>query len=531
MKLALKFLFPFLFIGTVLYSQPLVIDWQQCYGGTEGEGGSGVIKIAGGYLFSGTTYSRNGNFPNTHGNGDSFLIWTDSIGNLTSVKTYGGTEIDEFIGLKAATGSGFVIFGSTFSNNHDVQGNHGSGDLWVVRVDDAGAILWQRCLGGSAIEHPGRNIELTTDSGFICAGATASNDGDVTGFHGFYDYWPVMLDKEGSLSWENCYGGTMVDFCRYTIPTPDGGKLLAGATDTPDGDVQCSFHGGTGDAWIVKLDSSGNIEWQNCYGGSGMDNLYDIVMTPDGGYLCAGLTNSTDGEVSGNHGSYDFWIVKLDASGTLIWQKCFGGSAEDYVTKIIPISDGNFLVVGNADSYDGDVTGNHSTDGFSDMWIIKISPAGQMIWEQCVGGKGDDDVGDLIESPNGEYTISGSTSSNDNSGDVNCNYHGGLSDIWLVHLIDTTYIGIHDVNAREPVFEVYPNPANTYVTVHYDMHATTGNLSMTIFNGIGRSVGTYNLKGDKGTFTIDLSGYSPGIYGYIVTNPIFRINGTFILGK
>lgn len=531
MKTSLTFLFALLQIGNFLYAQSLVVDWQQCYGGSEVDGGSSLIRTPSGYLLFGTTYSSNGDFQNTHGNGDFFVIWTDSVGNLLSVKTYGGTELDYASDIKATPDGGFVMFGSTFSNNFDVDGNHGSSDLWVVKVDDSGLIQWQKCLGGSSIEQEGMNIEILADSGFLCSGATASNDGDVTGFHGFYDYWPVRLDKNGSLVWEYCYGGTMADWCHYVTNTPDEGMILAGSTDTPNGDVLCDFHGGTGDAWIIKLDSLGNIEWQSCYGGSGMDNLYRIIVTPEGGYLCTGVTNSNDGQVSGNHGGFDFWVVRLDHLGTLIWQKCFGGSSNDAIDWISSSSDGNYLIVGHTYSNDGDVTGNHSISGFQDIWLIKISPTGQMIWEQCIGGYGNDGAGNLIEYPNGEFTIIGFTSNSDNSGDVNCDYHGGLSDIWLVHLIDTNYIGINDNKGRMPIVEVYPNPASSFITIKYDFQSTTDNLPMTLFNGIGKPVGTYSLQGNKGQVTIDLKDFSVGVYAYILQNTNVSINGRFIIVK
>ena len=528
MKNLLTFLFAFLQVGNFLFSQPLVIDWQQCFGGTEIDGGSGLIKIPSGYLLFGTTYSDNGNFAGTYGNGDFFLIWTDSVGNLVSLKTFGGTELDDGTDIKATADGGFVMFGVTFSNNFDVDGNHGSGDLWVVKVNDSGMIQWQKCLGGSAIEQVGMNIETTTESGFLCAGATASNDGDVTGFHGFYDYWPVRLNVNGSIIWESCFGGTMADWCLYVTQTPDKGMILAGSTDTPDGDVLCDFHGGTGDGWIVKLDSLGNLEWQNCFGGSGMDNLYKIIVTPDGGYLCAGVSNSEDGQVSGNHGGFDFWVVKLDHTGSLIWQKCYGGSSNEVIDRISPSSDGNYLILGHTYSNDGDVTGNHSLSGFQDIWLVKISPSGQLIWEQCIGGSGDDGPGNLIEDPNGEFTIIGFTSNSDNAGDVNCNFHGGMDDIWLVHLIDTTYIGINDANEKPPIVEVYPNPATSFIKINYDFSSVSNNLPLTIINGIGKPVQTYILNGNSGQISVDLTDYAAGVYAYALWYKEGLISGKFI---
>ncbi|MDN5355316.1 MAG: hypothetical protein PWQ43_258 [Rikenellaceae bacterium] len=143
---------------------------------------------------------------------------------------------------------------------------------------------------------------------------------------------------------------------------------MAGGTWSNDGDMSGN-HGGY-DALVVKLNSSGNIEWQKCLGGTDNDFANSIQQSSDGGFIVAGETKSNDGDVSGNHGVYDYWVVKLNSSGDIEWQKCLGGTDYDYAYSIHQTSDGGFIVAGNTASNDGDVSGNH---GASDAWVVKLN--------------------------------------------------------------------------------------------------------------------------------------------------------------
>ena len=129
-------------------------------------------------------------------------------------------------------------------------------------------------------------------------------------------------------------------------------------------------HGdGDADFWVVKLSSTGSLQWQKCLGGSRDDSAHSIQQTSDGGYIVAGFTDSNDGDVSGNHGGWDVWVVKLNSTGSLQWQKCLGGSDFDYAYSIQQTSDGGYIVAGGTYSNDGDVSGNH---GDMDFWVVKL---------------------------------------------------------------------------------------------------------------------------------------------------------------
>src|SRR5690606_35891479 len=135
--------------------------------------------------------------------------------------------------------------------------------------------------------------------------------------------------------------------------------------------------------WVVKLNSVGNITWQKSLGGSDLDIGRSIQQTSDGGYIVAGNSRSTDGDVTGNHGEYDYWVVKLNASGNIEWQKSYGGSSNDAAYSIQQTDDDGFIVVGNSNSNDGDVSGNN---GDWDYWVVKLNENGNIIWEKSFGG-------------------------------------------------------------------------------------------------------------------------------------------------
>ncbi|AKB32213.1 hypothetical protein MSSIH_1523 [Methanosarcina siciliae HI350] len=179
----------------------------------------------------------------------------------------------------------------------------------------------------------------------------------------------ASAESEPSIEWQKCLGGSGVDAASNIHQTSDGGYIVAGSSYSSDGNVTGN-HGIT-DYWIVKLDTGGNIEWQKCLGGSSYDKASSIHQTSDGGYIVAGGSYSKDGNVTGNHGSSDYWIVKLDTGGDIEWQKCLGGSIEEEARSIHQTSDGGYIVAGGSYSKDGNVTGNH---GERDYWVVKLEP-------------------------------------------------------------------------------------------------------------------------------------------------------------
>jgi hypothetical protein len=176
------------------------------------------------------------------------------------------------------------------------------------------------------------------------------------------DYIPLPSVSQ----FNKVYGGSGQDGATDVMPTSDGGYIMAGYTESNDGDV--SSNHGRQDAWIVKLDKDGNIQWQKTLGGSDADNAYSIAITSEGDYVLTGSTSSNDGDISGNHGQQDAWVVKLDQQGNTLWQKTIGGT-NDYRAFHITTTLNGYIIAGYSKSNDGDISGNHGT---LDAWVATI---------------------------------------------------------------------------------------------------------------------------------------------------------------
>jgi hypothetical protein len=187
------------------------------------------------------------------------------------------------------------------------------------------------------------------------------------------------------LNGKKSLGGSNTDQAEAICALPDGGSLVAGNTRSTDGGV-FGNHGGT-DIWLVNLNSVGNVQWKKAYGGSGNDDVYSIQQTRDRGYAMAGKALSNNWDVSGNHGDYDAWVVKLDSIGAIQWQKCFGGTGWEEAKSIKPTNDGGYVFTGFATSVDGDLTQNK---GSFDLWVVKLDSAGNIEWQRTYGGSGED---------------------------------------------------------------------------------------------------------------------------------------------
>lgn len=240
------------------------------------------------------------------------------------------------------------------------------------------SILWQKSLGGSQ-DDKAYSIAKAIDGGIVVVGSSLSNDGDVTGHHGSIDStdgWIVKLAADGTVQWEKSIGGSGNDVFNKVVLTADGGYICVGTTSSNDGDV--SGNHGLQDVWVVKLDAYGNITWQECLGGSSNDFGSDIVQTADSTYTLIGSTNSNDGNVSGNYGQQDAWVAGLNGMGTLRWQHCYGSTSTDYGYGIASLSNGEYLVGMQGYTDNGAFTGLGGGQS-PNAYVFKINDTGQLV--------------------------------------------------------------------------------------------------------------------------------------------------------
>lgn len=378
------------------------IQWQS----TLGTGYDPTIRQTndGGYITAGYSDSNNGN----HGSTDYWVVKLDIYGSIMWQKSFGGTDQDICTSIELTDDGGYIVAGRSYSNDINVSAHHGSTglpDYWIVKLDSLGNIIWQKSLGGTDSDNAS-SIQQTNDGGYIVAGFSSSNNGDLTGNHGDYDYWIVKLDNSGNILWQKSLGGTGSDEAYSIRKTVDGGYVIAGATNSMDGNVSGNLGGWSG--WIVKLDAFGNLLWQKTYPGYGDDYVArSIKQTIDNGFIIAGAISN---------GGRNYFIVKMDSLGNIIWQKSLGGTGDEAALSIQQTNDNGYIVAGYSISNNGDVTGNHG--GF-DYWIVKLDSSGNLSWESSLGGPFHD-IGNCVQQTNdGGYIISGAK-----------NY----SEIWIVKL-------------------------------------------------------------------------------------------------
>lgn len=411
------------FISIPAWSQP-PIQWQRTLGGTNDDNATSIRATNdGGYITIGSTISNNGDVAVNNGFVDYWVAKLDASGNIQWQKALGGSKSDVGYTIEQTVDGGYILAGYADSNDGQVTDNHGYTDFWVIKLDASGNIKWQKALGGSYHDNA-RSVVQTSDGGYIVTGDASSTDGQVVGNHGSVDGWVVKLDANGNISWTKCYGGSGIDEIDDIKPLPDGGFVMTGYSLSSFGGSSIN-HGG-GDLWVIRIDALGNLLWQYTYGGTEVDGGKQVQLTPDGGFLVAGITKSGDGDVSGHHGDFDAWLIKIDNNGKLLWQKCYGGSSLDMATCLFATSGNDYIIGAQSSSSNGEVTGNH---GNTDYWLIAINANGAIQWQKSYGGSGAELIGQIVPTSDGWYIATGSTRSQ--NGDVS-GLHGSSFDFWVV---------------------------------------------------------------------------------------------------
>lgn len=461
----------FISISTISFSQQ-VIDWQKTYGGSGSDIAKDVIQNTDGdYVVVGYTSSTDGDVSTNAGNFDGWIVKVSPTGTILWEFTFGGSSNDLFFDVNQTSDGGYIIAGTTISNNGDITGNNGNSDAWVVKLSSLGALEWSTVYGGFWDEN-GNAIIQTSDGGYILAADSGSEDGDVTannsqGSQQFQDYWIVKLTATGGISWERNYGGTMSDWTTDIKQKSNGNYLISGHVSTGNVDVNQSL-GGT-DIWVIELDDQGNLVTQKSLGDALEDRSKKIFLTSDGGYVVGGNSDS-GGLVNNNHGEQDFWVVKVNSAGTIEWNNSYGGSSFENMRGMAQTASGGFILTGTTTSSDGDIT---SSLGSTDLWTIEINSLGVKLWEKSVGGTNHEYGESIIQAADGNFLAAGFTESND--GDVTVNQ--GASDFWLVKFEGASTTGLAKLST---IVSIYPNPTEEYLNISL---SEASSISITDVNG------------------------------------------------
>jgi hypothetical protein len=362
---------------------------------------------------------------------DFWLIKYNFNGEQEWQKVYGGSSDDRGYDIILSNDNNMVIFGSSKSTDGDVSSNAGSNDFWIAKISNSGAIIWEKSLGYSGSDN-GYSVIQTIDNGYLLLGVldVTASDGEgnnrISSYrHAGGDYWAVKLDANGVLEWSRYFGGNFTDTSYAACQTQGGDYIIIGSSDSNDIDI--SNNKGTYDFWIIKISSEGNLIWEKSYGGSEIDEALDITPTTDGNFIVCGNTRSNNIDVSSNNGAADIWILKITPNGEILWGKTYGGNSFEAAKSVHQTTDNGFIIAGNSRSDNNDLTKNN---GQNDGWIFKINQDGILQWQTSIGGSNIDLLMDSTQLQDGSIVAVGNTSSSD----LDISENKGFTDLLLIRL-------------------------------------------------------------------------------------------------
>ncbi|QQR96328.1 MAG: T9SS type A sorting domain-containing protein [Bacteroidota bacterium] len=428
-----------LFFTTTTLAQE--IEWQNTIGGNYYDQLNSIQQTSdGGYILGGWSDSNisGDKTEDSQGNYDYWVVKLDAAGNIQWQNTIGGNSVDYLTSIQQTTDGGYILGGWSNSgvSGDKTENSQGANDYWVVKLDPIGYIQWQNTIGGGSYDYL-TSIQQTTDGGYILGGMSQSDvSGDKTEIcQGDFDYWVVKLDASGNIQWQNTIGGNSWDELESLEQTTDGGYMLGGYSYSDISGDKTENCQGNHDYWVVKLDASGNIQWQNTIGGNLDDLLYSVQQTSDGGYILGGASGSgfSGDKTESSQGYFDYWVVKLYTTGNIQWQNTIGGGSLDHLNSIQQTSDGGYILGGvSISDISGDKTEN--SQGANDYWVVKLDASGNIQWQNIIGGNSGDYLTSIQQTTDGKYILGGYSESNI-SGDKTESSQGNF-DYWVVKLTD-----------------------------------------------------------------------------------------------
>lgn len=354
-------------------------------------------------------------------------------------KTFGGNNYEELHSLQQTSDGGYILGGYSESDasGDKTQNAKGGKDYWVIKLDAGGNLIWEKTIGGAGDDYL-YAVKQTSDGGYILGGSSDSGiGGDKTeASRGTHDYWVVKLDASGNKLWDKTFGGTSTDVLLTLQQTSDGGYILGGGSESGIGGNKTQSSRGANDLWIIKIDPSGNKVWDKSFGGSGVDYFSGLQQTSDGGFILGSTSNSGAGgdksqSYHGLQGNSDYWVVKLNATGTKVWDRRFGGTGVETLNSIRQTSDGGYILGGDSESgISGDKT--EGSRGIVDFWVVKLSSSGSILWEKTLGGNLADQLYSLQQTSDGGYILGGASDSD--AGLDKSQPNKGDMDFWLVKI-------------------------------------------------------------------------------------------------
>ena len=404
----LLFFILILFVPFIVYAEELKMEWQKSWGGTDITDIYQVMQTQDGkFVLCGYTSSVDANGQQNKVSNDAIIVKFDENGNVIWENVWGGNNYDRFEKLIITPEDEYILLATSLSTDIDGLSNKGGQDVSIVKYDKDGNLVWQKSWGGN-FGDSFTDFFQTQDGGFIICGLFQSTNIENLSNKGAVDAVIVKYDKNGNLIWQKSWGGNGSDTFSNLFQTYDGDFILYGLSNSTD--IEGLHNNGEIDAIVVKYDKNGNLVWQKNWGGNSSEVFRKIYQTENDEFIAFGISNSTDIDDLTNKGDYDLIVVKFDNEGNILSQNMFGGNKEDNFIDISKTFDDEFLAYGYSSSTDIEGLSNK---GESDAIIVKYDKDGNLLWQKNWGGNADDRLYSLNQTDGGNVIMNFSSTSTD----------------------------------------------------------------------------------------------------------------------
>ncbi len=492
--------FFFIVLSFSLSAQNPVVEWAKTFGGSRTEYPFTITVTKNNkYLVAGWTGSSDGNIVNTHGLSDAWLIKLDENGAIIWQKTYGGSGPDGFYAICETLEGGFIMVGTTNSIDGDVTENKGGSDMWIVKIDSIGSIEWQKTYGGTKRESAW-SVFQTKNGDYLIGGYSDSSDFDFPQNAGEEDWWVLKLNNRGNMLWKKRIGGSKSDLLGEMVNIDDKTFAIAGDSDSFDGDMV----GSKGDI-SVKMDSSGNILWKKSFG-SPFDTLpglkaFRAATMSKNDIVSVGtmiISQSSNNPQTLPY-TWEFLITKSDTAGNRKWSKIFGGTETESAKSVESFPNGDLLVTGLTQSNDGNV---QNSNGGIDFWVLRLDSLGNLKNANCYGGSKEDQAYNSVIDKKGNVIVIGFTSSSDGIFTQN----RGLTD-WAIVKLRYNGTAVKESHIDGTTITEYPNPIQDQFKIQITQKLIP---KLTIYDVFGKQM--YHVNQLQPETTIDMASYPNGLY-------------------
>tara|TARA_R110002050_G_scaffold162939_2_gene292863 strand:+ start:2865 stop:4463 length:1599 start_codon:yes stop_codon:yes gene_type:complete len=497
-------------------------EWDYLYSVVETTDGGFLFCARTGSGISGDKTSAN------FGELDIWLVKTNSTGTILWQKSYGGSSNDAGYQLLQTMDGNFLlscVSTSTISGNKSVPG-YGSADLWLIKIDELGNILWQKSYGGNAwefvpkiAERPNGDIYSTGSTSSLAATGTRQAP-----LKGTASYWVLQLDSAGNLKKEFCFGGNLEDFGKGSHRLSANSQIFIGASSSSDTLDKSEPSYGENDIWVLKTDTNGNISTDKTIGGNRNDVARGSIMDNQGNII---IISESESPVSGNKtaakiAGKDLWLVKLDTNLNIIWDKTFGGLLDESVEfggGMYSTSQNISIICGASES---PKIGNKTSENFGgfDFWIIGVDNQGNKVMEISLGGLQEDIAMDIIETSTGALMVVGASESGVSGNKTIANQ--GVYDAWVVKL--DIMVSVNEI--KSTTIDAYPIPASTIL--NFSVPVLANHVLAQIVDITGKTVLSKNLNSQPSA-QFDVTTLKSGTYFLTLTGANFSYSRMVVI--